>query len=93
MLLYKYNACIWCGLTAHGEMQQVDTANILTPVMAQQEEWCVLVLHKNANPVIFYPSPTCCSIKSNGSLRHNKIYCNKATQKCVTPLKIYDFTL
>jgi len=38
MLLYTYNDCLWCGLAAPGELQQVDTAKILTPVMAQQEE-------------------------------------------------------
>ena len=42
MFYYTYNACLWYGLTAHGEMQQADNANILTPVMAQQKEWRVL---------------------------------------------------
>ena len=60
MLLYTYSACLWCGLAAHGELQQVDTAKVLTPVMAQQER---RVLHNTANPVIFCESPTCCSNK------------------------------
>jgi hypothetical protein len=47
-----YIACLWCGLTAHGELQQVDTAGHgKTGRMT-----CFKVLHKNANAAIFYAS-------------------------------------
>ena len=69
-------SCSSCRTAADGHCEDTNAGHDTTAMT------CFTVLHKTANPVIFYASPTRCSEKSNGSLCYNKICYNKTREMC-----------
>ena len=75
-LLYMYNACLWCGFADHGELQQVGTANTLTPVLAQQEEYSSEISPRCNNCVFILRNGFTLHVSGDNLTHHQEyIYC------------------